>query len=171
MLGEGKAFMNEEGKFVSGTNEISDVKVTDAPFLIENQPQGKVVPEGMTGEKLSVGLIMNEKYSADEVTYKWYECEKEYKLGLDIEFTRGESVGEEVELVLPEGLSAGEQKIYQCEVSCNGYVLYTDRATVTFGKGKPILKVYSDESYSMYTTVNGYGNDCVLVFASYTGLI
>ena len=168
LLPEGKAFVGAtDGKFNTAEYEyykgsdgiIKNVTIADAPFAITKQPKGGFIAEGTKDAVVSVGIEKNEAYKG-EITYNWISGTMSY----DDEFTvENENAGAAAAVIInTNGLGGGVQKTYQCTVSYEGYVLSTDYATFTIGKGKPVVDF--EEGY-----INSCGNDCLLIVAVYNG--
>lgn len=167
LLGKDKVYQNADGTFTASSKNISNVTVTDVPFVITKQPEGKLILDTSSQETVSFEISAALEYEND-ITYQWYECERIYNETYDF---RGytDIIMENCtsrELQLPTNLSNGEQKIYKCDISCNGYVISTNHILFTFGSKAPLLK-YDSTSDLIYA--NGYGKDCVLAMAVYSG--
>lgn len=153
LLGKGKAYQKADGTFITDANDVSDVTVTDAPFVITKQPNSKIITDTSVSETISVEVSAGSGYE-DAITYQWYEDK------MPLEGCTSP------QMQLPANHPIGTQKKYKCVVSCKGYDVSTDYALYTFGNVPPILEYDSD---SDKISVNAYGRECVLAVAAYQG--
>lgn len=166
LLAKGKAFFGVNyNMFNTGIYEysegtvITNVKVTDAPFVITKQPKGGFVAEGTQEATVSVEVEENEAYKG-KITYKWYHG----TLDCDGDFISTEApvTGTAIAAVDTTTIGGGMQETYRCDVSYEDYEIKTDLATFTIGRGTPIA--HFEDGY-----INSHGNDCLLVAAAYNG--
>lgn len=164
LLSPGKAFVGiNDGKFNTEKYEyynfeekiIANVTIADAPFVITEQPTNKFVADDSASESISVRINAREGY--EDITYRWevysadnYDYSKE-----------NENYGTTASVKLPTGLNGGVQKTFLCIVSYGDYAIRSDYATVTFGKGTPIV------DYENYF-VSSNGNDCTFILSLYS---
>ena len=160
MLGNGMAYKkNSDDTFITypGKNIIY-VTVTNAPFKITKQPEGKLISDISAGGTISVEIDITQGYEND-ITYQWYEKVYDHN---NNNWTEQELDSHTNVYQLPTNVSSGEQKMYKCVISCKGYSVSTDYAICTFGSDVPYLKYDSD-----ILSASSYGKDAVLAAASY----
>ena len=164
LLSPGKAFVGiNDGEFNTKKYEyynfeekiIANVTIADAPFVITEQPTNKFVADDAADESISVRINAREGY--ENITYRWemysadnYDYSKE-----------NENYGTTASVKLPTGLNGGVQKTFRCIISYGDYAIRSEYATVTFGKGTPMV------DYENYF-VSGKGNDCTFILSLYS---
>ena len=162
LLSPGKAFIGiNDGEFNTQKYEyynfeekiIANVTIADAPFVITEQPTNKFVADDSVNESISVRINAREGY--EDITYQW----KMYSR--DSSSAENENYGTTASVKLPTGLNGGVQKTFLCIVSYGDYAIRSEYATVTFGKGTPMV------DYENYF-VSGNGNDCTFILSLYS---
>ena len=162
LLSPGKAFVGiNDGKFNTEKYEysnfeekiIANVTIADAPFVITEQPTNKFVADDSVNESISVRINAREGY--EDITYQW----KMYSR--DSSSAENENYGTTASVKLPTGLNGGVQKTFLCIVSYGDYAIRSEYATVTFGKGTPMV------DYENYF-VSSNGNDCTFILSLYS---